>query len=67
MTDRAVAQVRNVRRDYWRVLARYYMTDRSEYEIAQEFRQTMERVSAQLRQARVLVGFHILQIERHAA
>ena len=66
-TDRAVAQVRIDRRDYYRVLARYYMTDRSEYEISQELRQPIERVTAVLRQARMLVGYLILQTERKTA
>lgn len=67
VTDKAVAQVRIQRRDHYRHLARYYMSDRSEYEISQELRQSIERVTTMLRQARFLVGHIILQIERKSA
>jgi hypothetical protein len=64
ITDRAVAKVKVARRDYWRVLGRYYLSDRSEYEIALEIGHNIGRVTAMLRQSRMLIGFHILQLEK---
>lgn len=64
-TDKAVARMRSQRKDYWRVFARYYLnpTELSEYEIAIEIGHSIERVSAMLRQARILVGHHIHRLQ----
>jgi hypothetical protein len=60
-TDRAVAQMRTQRKDYWKIFARYYLnpTELSEYEIAIEVGLGVQRVEATLRQARILVGYHL--------
>lgn len=63
-TDRAVARVKVSRKDYWKVLARYYMTDLSEYEISLEIGHNIDRVSAMLRQAKMLVAHHIGLLQR---
>lgn len=61
LTDRAVARMKVLRPDYWGVFARYYLnpSELSEYEIAEETGRTMERVTAMLRQARILVAHHM--------
>lgn len=60
-TDRAVAKMRAQRQDYWKFFARYYLnpTELSEFEIAGELGFSLERVEATLRQARILVGYHL--------
>lgn len=60
-TDRAVAKMRAQRKDYWKFFSRYYLnpTELSEYEIAGETGFSIERVEATLRQARILIGYHL--------
>ena len=58
-TERAVAQMRSQRRDYWAAFARYYLnpTELSEEEIADELGFSEARINATLRQARILIGY----------
>jgi hypothetical protein len=67
-TDKAVARMRVARPDYWRFFARYYLnpTELSEYEIALELGYSLERVEATLRQARILVGYHLNRAAENA-
>ena len=60
-TERAVAKMRVQRKDYWSAFARYYLspTELSEEEIADELGFSEERINAMLRQARILVGYHL--------
>lgn len=60
-TDIAVAKMRANRPDYWKMFARYYLnpTELSEFEIAGEIGFSLERVEATLRQARILIGYHL--------
>lgn len=62
-TERAVAKMRFQRRDYWAAFARYYLnpTELSEEEIADDLGFSEERVNAMLRQARILIGYHLHQ------
>jgi len=65
LTDKAVAKMRILRRDYYKYFSRYYLnpTAISEYEIHRQTGTPIERVNAILRQARTLVGYqrHRLQ------
>jgi hypothetical protein len=65
VTDKAVAQMRVKRKDYWRVFADFYLNpgEPSEYEIARQHNYPTERVTAMLRQARFLVGHYIFRLE----
>lgn len=60
-TDRAVARMKVARPDYWKVFARFYLnpTELSVYEIAIELKYTTDRAEAVLRQAKMLVGYHL--------
>jgi hypothetical protein len=62
-TDKAVGKMRVQRAQYWRIFARYYLnpTELSEYEIAIDLGHNIEFVEATLRQARMLVGYHLHQ------
>jgi hypothetical protein len=62
-TDRAVAKMRVQRREYWKTFARYYLnpTALSEYEISLEIGHSPAHVEAVLRQARILIGYHLHQ------
>ena len=62
-TEKAVAKMRAQRADYWSAFARYYLnpTALSEEEIAHELGRRIDLINAQLRQARILVGFYLLQ------
>jgi hypothetical protein len=62
-TDKAVAKMRVQRPDYWKAFSRYYLnpTALSEYEIAGDIGYSIERVGAMLRQARILIGYHLHQ------
>lgn len=64
LTDRAVARMKVQRKDYWRAFSRYYLnpTSLTEEEIADDIHLPAERVNAMLRQARILVGFHLHQL-----
>jgi hypothetical protein len=61
LTEQAAAKMRVERKDYWAAFARYYLnpTDLSEEEIADMLEMPLHRVTATLRQARILVGFHL--------
>ena len=62
-TEKAVAKMAVQRADYYRAFKRYYLnpTQLSEDEIADELRMSLERVNAMLRQARILIGYHLHQ------
>jgi len=68
LTEKAVAKMRIDRKDYWSVFARYYLnpTELSESEIADELDYSPQRVEAMLRQARILVGYHLHSLSRQA-
>jgi hypothetical protein len=60
-TDKAVAKMRVERKDYWRPLAMFYLEpgEISEYEISLRFGYSLERTAEMLRQARILIGYHL--------
>jgi len=68
ITDRAVARMRTQRRDYYALVARYYLnpTGMSEYEVSLHTGYTIERVNAMLRQARMLIG-HLRHVIENSA
>lgn len=66
LTDKAVGKMKVQRKDYWRPFARYYLnpTSLSEEEIAALLAMPTMRVNAMLRQARILVGYHLHQLRQ---
>jgi hypothetical protein len=69
ITDKAVAQMWIDRPDYKKPFNLFYLnpTELSEGEISDRVGHNEERVRAMLRQARMLVGFHIVQLEKVAS
>jgi hypothetical protein len=61
-TDKAVARVKIERKDYYRVIRRFYIGELSEYEISLDIGETIDRVTAMLRQSRFLVCYKLLQL-----
>lgn len=68
LTESAIARMKIQRQDYWRYFARYYLnpTQLSEFEISNETNTPLERVTAILRQARILVGYHRYRLQSEA-
>lgn len=63
-TEKAVARTRNDQREWWRVLARYYMSDLSPYEIAKSLRFTEGYTRLLLMQAVNRVAHHVERLAR---
>jgi hypothetical protein len=66
ITEKAVGKMYVERPHYTKAFNMYYLTptEVSEYEISLRLFQPIERITAILRQARILVGHHIYNIER---
>ena len=63
VVEKALAQVKSERRDYLRVIKRYYLSRRNEIEIASEWNRSANRVRDLLKQAKACTAGHIQKLE----